>query len=377
MSVQKLGPGRYRAQVYQDGKNVSVGKILGADTERFGAAPGSSVFPSEAKARDARALARERLRTAVTRGPTVAEWAERWWNDPLFHTWKRGHVGESTLLWRRQVTQAFVGVYGSALLRDVDDDDVAEWLAGGKRNYTVPGLHKMFADAASKKAGRLISENPWHGLELPEARGNKDKDPPKEEQVWAMVRYARRRTSPSFAAWLQFAAFTGMRPGEIDALRWDRIDFDRSRIAVVEQWSPKLGKFKLPKGEKKREAILTPPAREAVLGLARESEFVFTTLRGSHFTPSARSSSWNKVREGTGWVESLYLATRHFAGWYMWNVLELDADDVATALGHVDAELIRSTYGHRDRDRALARAQAAYESVGNVTPLRVVKDEGA
>jgi hypothetical protein len=43
------------------------------------------------------------------------------------------------------------------------------------------------------------------------------------------------------------------------------------------------------------------------------------------------------VRGAAGWGGSLYLATRHFAGWYMVNVLDLPAGDVAIALGHTEA----------------------------------------
>ena len=33
---------------------------------------------------------------------------------------------------------------------------------------------------------------------------------------------------------------------------------------------------------------------------ARESEFVFTTLRGNHYRPSSRSHHWNRVRCSAG-----------------------------------------------------------------------------
>jgi hypothetical protein len=60
-----------------------------------------------------------------------------------------------------------------------------------------------------------------------------------------------------------------------------------------------------------------------------------------------------------GWEGSLYLATRHFAGWYMGNVLELPSEDVTIALGHTDGgELVRKLYRHRDRERALDRVTA-------------------
>jgi hypothetical protein len=45
-----------------------------------------------------------------------------------------------------------------------------------------------------------------------------------------------------------------------------------------------------------RKIALTDPARERLLSLPRESEFAFTTLRGSHYRPSSRSDHWNRVR---------------------------------------------------------------------------------
>jgi hypothetical protein len=59
--------------------------------------------------------------------------------------------------------------------------------------------------------------------------------------------------------------------------------------------------------------------------------------------------------------EVLYLATRHFAGWYMVNELEMSSEDVAIALGHQDGgNLVRRLYGHRDKGRALGLIVGAY-----------------
>jgi hypothetical protein len=85
------------------------------------------------------------------------------------------------------------------------------------------------------------------------------------------------------------------------------------------------------------------PARERLLALPPESGYAFTTLRGSHYRPSSRAHHWNRVRcsAGLGDVD-LYTATRHYLGWYAWNVLELDARDIALHFGHQDGgELVR------------------------------------
>jgi len=99
----------------------------------------------------------------------------------------------------------------------------------------------------------------------------------------------------------------------------------------------------------------------------------FAPIRGEHWTASARAYHWKAVKAAAGWAGSLYLATRHFAGWYMVNVLELPSEDVAIALGHTDGgELVRRLYGHRDRDRALDRVALAYERTTVNTQMRLV-----
>jgi hypothetical protein len=119
--------------------------------------------------------------------------------------------------------------------------------------------------------------------------------------------------------------------------------------------------------------VLTAHARSALMGLAREGEFCFVSLRGEHWTPSSRACHWKAIRAAAGWDKSLYLATRHFAGWYMVNVLELPSEDVAIALGHQDGgNLVRRLYGHRDRELALGRVTAAYGRAAGRAKLELV-----
>jgi integrase len=181
---------------------------------------------------------------------------------------------------------------------------------------------------------------------------------------------------PSFAAWLKVAAFTGLRPGELDALRWERVDFDRHRIVVAEQFSAATRTFDTPKNHLRRDAPLTAHARKALESLPSESEFCFVSLRGEHWRPSSRAYHWKAVRAAAGWTGSLYLATRHFAGWYMVNELEMASGDVAIALGHQDGgNLVRRLYGHRDNGRALDRIVGAYAARVQVPRISAPHDE--
>jgi hypothetical protein len=227
----------------------------------------SGTFATKGEAKRAREQARERLSEPRSREVTLRVFWERWTSDPLFARPK-----ESTNIHNRERTRAFVGRYGALRIDRVDDEIVAEWLAGGKRNGTVPALRAMFNDAASAKAGRLVRQNPFARLGISKGPGRRYEQPPSEEQVWKLIRFAHV-ASPSFAAWLQVAAFTGLRPGELDALRRTNADLDRGRILVVEQFNAKTRTFTPPKNGLSREAPLTVPARKAIVGLPVEGEF--------------------------------------------------------------------------------------------------------
>jgi integrase len=357
MSLSKLPSGRWRCQIHDPAKghNVSVG-----------------TYATKALAKAAREDARRRLQ-GPQGGVTVSEFRRRWLSDALFARPK-----QSTMIHNRERTKAFAAQYGELPMRDVDDSIVADWLAGAKHAGQVPALRAMWNDAASAKAGRLVERNPWANLGISRGPGNRHKQPPSEEQVWALIQHARDLTSPYFAGWLQVAAFTGMRPGELDALRWTAVDFAAGRIRVSEQWNAGSRTFTSPKNGRPRDAILTPPAREALLALPHASEFCFVNLRDQHFTASSRAYHWKAVRAAAGWKGSLYLSSRHFFGWYAINVLELDSEDVAFAMGHEDGgELVRTRYGHRDRARALKRVERAFDTTGRVQPLKIVRKDTA
>jgi hypothetical protein len=111
--------------------------------------------------------------------------------------------------------------------------------------------------------------------------------------------------------------------------------------------------------------------RTAVRYLPRESEWVFTTIRGTHYTPSARTFHWNRVRCAVGLGnQSLYICTRHHFGWLAMNVLGLEPHLIALQLGHTDGgQLVRELYGHPDAAIARDRVRKAFRHIAPVRTL--------
>lgn len=354
MTLSKLPNGRWRARIWREGKDVSVSAVLG----------GPSVsYATKREARDAYDKARGLLReNSALEGTSVRDWWERWTTQAIYQRPK-----QSTNISRRRKTRGFVEAYGDRPIASISRRHVAEWRESGKRDSTLPDLRAMWNDAVRAE---LVESNPFANLGLRKSRGNRDVEPPSEQTVWALIKAARKVSTPYFAAWLQVAAFTGMRPGELDALRWDCVDFQESRIHVAEQLSAVSGTYTLPKNGKRRYAPLTGQARDALVGIAHVSDFCFVNLSNGPWTSMARAHHWNVTRAAAGFDGTLYQATRHFAASYMLNELGLQAADVAIALGHEDGgRLIESTYGHRDKDRTLDKVVQAYQSRENVVPI--------
>ena len=365
--ANKLPSGRWRGRVVDlRGRQVAPHTII----------DGPRTYPTRRQAERAEDQARDMLLGAAERGATVREFWHDWTTSPL---WAR--PSESTNVHNRERTRAFVERYGNRPVRSIGSTVVAEWLKGGANAGTVPALRAMFNDARKPQAGALIDRNPFASLGLRRGRGRKDVQPPDEVMTERMIDAAGELTPPSFAAYLLTAVWTAARPGELDALRWGDVDFTpgHESIRIERQWNVKTAKLSEPKHGSRRTIAMVDRARDRLLDLPRESEWVFTTVNGWHYTPSSRVYHWNRVRcaVGIGNV-SLYLATRHWFGWYALNVLELPSHVIALQLGHTDGgRLVEQLYGHPDAAIARRRIREAFRSTATVTPLVTNLDTAA
>jgi integrase len=356
--ANQLPSGRWRGRVRhpKHGRQVSPSTIIG----------GPTTYASRREAERAEDRARDQLLGAAARGTTVREWWTEWTTSPL---WKR--PSESTNLHYAERTRAFVERYGDRPIASVTHADIADWLKGGAKVGTADKLRTMFGDAMRHEAGALVATNPFSGLRLRRTRGRKDVQPPDVATVARMLAAADELTPPSFAAYLLTACYSAARPGELDALMLTDLDFMAETIDIERQWSAKLAAVAPPKHGSRRVIAMTEPVRKRLSRLPRESEWVFTTIRGNHYVPSTRAHHWNRVRCAVGLGNtSLYLATRHFYAWYAFNVLELPDHVIALQLGHTDGGgLVRRLYGHPDAAIARRRTRDAFRSTAQVEAL--------
>ena len=91
-----------------------------------------------------------------------------------------------------------------------------------------------------------------------------------------------------------------------------RLALARAGLTVVQINSAR--EVTLPKNGRIRDALLTPPARDALVALRQQSGYGFVNLRGGHVTPSGRAYHWRSIRQPRYTEATCTLATRHFAG---------------------------------------------------------------
>jgi integrase len=197
----------------------------------------------------------------------------------------------------------------------------------------------------------LIERNPFRGLGR-RTRGRSQQHPPTEEELSSLLAACAVHGwyAPQMRALITFAAYTGMRPGEIFALEWSDVDFEAMRIDVKRRLY--RGTLDLPKSNRTRRIALTPPARDALLGQPTRSEggLVFVSKRRKRLSQPVLSGYWGKVLARADLAFDFYLATKHYAVHYLHAALSLPPRVIAEQMGWTQAGVLKllAVYGHGD-----------------------------
>lgn len=324
---------------------------------------------TKAEAREAEARHRDRL-VRDERHETCAEFAARWLRE-----WPRDAVSTRRLYAR--AAESFADHFEETALSEVDRAAARAWAAGVPRNLSKV-IAAMYEDA--RDVG-LVDSNPFAGLRLPAARRNAIAPPTLEELDRLLFACGvLGGYEPEFQALIEFAAWTGLRSSELQALRWADVGAERIRVHRARKDD---GSYGAPKNGRERSLPFLEPARVLHRVPRRAGcEFIFHTPRGLPLSKGTLHYHWKLVREASGTTPPRRLDgvrpirfhdLRHFCATAL---LEEGAShfDVSVMLGHEDGgALVMSRYGHPSKDaarrRLLALGRPAQPTGGNLEPV--------
>ncbi len=245
---------------------------------------------------------------------------------------------------------------GELFIEDVTPELVEAWLASLKgrassRRKTVVLLHGIFKRA--RKLYRLPS-NPVADVEKPTQSRGGEIAVLSPEEVWALVRAA---ASDQDAAIFLTAAFTGLRMGELLALRWRDVDFAGSAGRVRASYY--AGALTSPKSGKVRSVPLAPEVAKALARLSQrgdwtgEDDLVFAGDYGLFLDGSAMRRRYKGALGRAGLRPLRFHDLRHTFGTRM--IAKADIRRVQEWMGHADVQTTMRYlhYAPRDEDAQL------------------------
>jgi integrase len=199
-------------------------------------------------------------------------------------------------------------------------------------------------------------------------------------QVKAILATARDRAIYPIAT---LALATGMRRGELLALRWRDIDLDQAKITVarsLEQTKAGL-RFKEPKTAHGRRTISLPATAVTELrahwrvqqtqrlalgaGKSPPDALLFADLNGEPRLPNAITKEWERTARAAGMAFATLHSLRHTHASHL-IANGLDILTISRRLGHGSPTITLSVYGHlfpQTDDRAAQIMEAAFTAV--------------
>ena len=251
----------------------------------------------------------------------------------------------STLVGYRSIIRCYLlPEFAEWRLEDISAHEIERWraqlkgrrrpLCNSTKNRILLLLHGVLGRACRVWG---LPRNPASSVERHAVRESGEIEVFSPEEVWALVRAA---ASEQDAAIFLTAAFTGLRRGELLALRWRDVDFAGSALRVRASYAG--GALTSPKSGKVRSVPLAPEVAEALARLAGrewftgDDDLVFPGEAGDYLDGSALRRRYNLALRHAGLRPLRFHDLRHTFGTRV--IAKVDIRRVQEWMGHADVQ---------------------------------------
>ena len=272
--------------------------------------------------------------------------------------------------YRSNIEAHLLPAFGGERLEAITPAAVDRWrgsltgLSNRTKNKLLVVMHGVFRRAQHVWGLPL---NPVAAVERHPQRSSGDIQVFSPEEVWALVRAA---SSEQDGAIYLTAAFTGLRRGELLALRWRDVDFAGSVIRVRGSYG--AGRVTTPKSGKVRSVPMAPAVATALARLGERDQWtgddnlVFVGELGSYLDGSALRRRYASALQHAGLRPLRFHDLRHTFGTRM--IAKADIRRVQEWMGHADIQTTMRYLHYAPREGDAALVAEAFELE---TPLDV------
>jgi integrase len=298
-------------------------------------------------------------------GATFAEAAAEWLR---FIEQDRERKPSTLRDYRSALNAHLLPAFGSRPIEEIGVEEIEAWrktltgLSSRSKNKLLIQLHGIF-----RRAERMygLDRNPLKRIEKHPMRASGDIQVFSPEEVWALVRSASTELD---GAMFLTAAFTGLRMGELLALRWRDVDFAGATIRVRSNFAG--GQLTTPKSGKVRSVPMAPDVASALTRLADrgdwtgDDDLVFASPVGSYMSDAALRTRYKSALRRVGLRQLRFHDLRHTFGTRM--IAKADIRRVQEWMGHADIQTTMKYlhYAPHEEDARLVAEAFALQEAG-------------
>jgi integrase len=303
----------------------------------------------------------------VKTGITFSEAADEWLRY-VEHDRNRKH---STIVGYQAILSAqLLPAFGDEPVESITTEMIESWISGvdrapATRAKTLVLLHGIF-----KRARKVygLPTNPAAEVERPPIQQSGNIEVFSLEEVMALVRAA---ASAQDAAIYLTAAFTGLRRGELLALRWRDVDFSNQVVRVRASYAD--GALTTPKSGKVRSVPMAPDVAEALAKLGQraswtdDDDLVFVGQSGGYLDGRALRRRYDSALKRAGLRKLRFHDLRHTFGTRM--IGKADIRRVQEWMGHADIQTTMKYLHYAPREGDAALVAEAFRDAASAQPI--------
>ena len=258
--------------------------------------------------------------------------------------------------YRSAISAHLLPAFGAMQLEELTTEKIEAWIATVGNSPRTRNKLLILVHGILRRAQKLygLQGNAAAGVEKFPHQRSGEIEVFSPEEVWALVRAA---ASDQDGVIYLTAAFTGLRTGELLALRWRDVDFAGSTIRVRASYY--LGTLTTPKSGKVRAVPMAPDVAAALARLGQrgvavgDDDLVFLGEAGSYVDGSALRRRYKDALTAAGLRPLRFHDLRHTFGTRM--IAKADIRRVQEWMGHADIQTTMRYlhYAPRSEDAAL------------------------